>query len=190
MQYAVIAVYLSCNMPAKQAAAPAGQAVSVNNIAHNHILLALPDSANFVTHINIGKTNPTELLAFASTLKGIPYQDASTDPSFGFDCSGFVAYVFNHFDIAVPRSSVDYTYMHRQIRLSDARPGDLVLFTGTDSTVRVVGHMGIVTAHPGDTIKFIHSTSGKARGVTVTALNGYYAGRYIKTVRVFEKSNK
>lgn len=152
---------------------------------HNRILLATPDSAEHVTEIETGKTTPTELVAFANTLKGIPYKYASTDPEEGFDCSGFIAYVFNHFNIAVPRSSVDFTTVHRQISLKDARPGDLILFTGTDSTIRTVGHMGIITSQPNEAVKFIHSTSGKNKGVVETEFNGYYLGRYVKTVRVF-----
>ena len=42
---------------------------------------------------------PDSILAFAKTLIGIPYLYASTDPAKGFDCSGFITYVFNHFNI-------------------------------------------------------------------------------------------
>src|SRR5215218_2993379 len=57
--------------------------------------------------IATGTTTRQQLLAFAESLIGTPYLYASTDPSKGFDCSGFITYVFNHFDIAVPRSSID-----------------------------------------------------------------------------------
>lgn len=160
-------------------------------MAHNHILLAPPDSAGYVTHISTASITPQQLLAYADSLKGIPYSTASTDPAYGLDCSGFVACVFNHFDIAVPRSSVDYTFMHRQIPLKDARPGDLILFTGTDSTVRIVGHMGIITSPPASSLKFIHSTSGNDNeGVVETPMDGYYLSRYIKTIRVFPQNKK
>jgi hypothetical protein len=45
--------------------------------------------------------------------------------------------------------------------------------------------MGIIT-YAGDSIVFIHSTSGKAAGVTETTLNPYYMGRFMKVIRVFE----
>jgi len=160
------------------------------SIAHNHILLAPPDSAGHVTHISTGSTTPQQLLAYADSLKGIPYSAASTDPAYGLDCSGFVACVFNHFHIAVPRSSVDYTFTQRQIELKDAKPGDLLLFTGTDSTNRVVGHMGIVVSPANSAVKFIHSTSGNNKGVVVTPMDAYYIGRYIKTIRVFPQNEK
>ena len=68
--------------------------------------------------------------------------------------------------------------------VNDAKPGDLILFTGTDSTKRIVGHMGIVTENINEDIQFIHSTSGKAYGVTISPLSGYYAGRFIKVIRI------
>ena len=102
------------------------------------------DPKPFNDSINTGNTRPAELIAFAKTLIDVPYKYASTDPSEGFDCSGFITYIFNHFDIAVPRSSVGFTNMGKTIDLQNARPGDLILFTGTDSSIRVVGHMGLV----------------------------------------------
>ena len=139
--------------------------------------------------INTGNTTPAQLLAYAKTLKGIPYKYGSLKPEDGFDCSGFITYVFNHFGIAVPRSSVDFTYVNHEIPLKDARPGDLILFTGTDSIKRIVGHMGILIS-TGQEPVFIHSTSGKAYGVTETPLNTYYQGRYMKTLRVFKQDGE
>lgn len=135
--------------------------------------------------INTGDTEPEELLHFANTLVNVPYLYGSTDPKVGFDCSGFITYVFNRFNIAVPRSSVDFTNVEYEVPRHTARPGDLILFTGTDSSIRVVGHMGIITENTGDTIRFIHSSSGKANGVTISPLNGYYEGRFEKVIRIF-----
>ena len=47
---------------------------------------------------------PQKIVAFAKTLIGVPYKYCSMTHSGGFDCSGFVNYVFNHFIIVVPRS--------------------------------------------------------------------------------------
>ena len=135
--------------------------------------------------IDTKEVAPQELVAFAKTQIGVPYLYGSTDPTKGFDCSGFITYVFHYFGIAVPRSSVDFTHVGKEVPETAALPGDLILFTGTDSTEQLVGHMGIVVAGPPDTLRFIHSTSGKANGVTITPLNDYYRSRYVKTIRVF-----
>lgn len=128
---------------------------------------------------------PDSIVAFAKTLIGIPYLYASTDPRKGFDCSGFITYVFNHFNLVVPRSSVDFTNMGREIDIEKAKPGDLILFTGTDSSIRIVGHMGIIESVKDDTLRFIHSTSGKAKGVVISPLGEYYKKRFVKVIRVF-----
>jgi cell wall-associated NlpC family hydrolase len=129
--------------------------------------------------------SPDSIVSYARTLIGVPYLYACTDPAKGFDCSGFVTHVFNHFNIKVPRSSVDFTNYGREIGQDDARPGDLILFTGTDSTVRVVGHMGIVESNQNNRLTFIHSSSGKAAGVVISPLEKYYMSRFVKIIRVF-----
>ena len=135
--------------------------------------------------IETGYTTPEEVVNFAKSLIGVQYKYASDDPLNGFDCSGFISYVFNHFNIEVPRTSVAFTNVGTEVPLDAAKPGDLILFTGTDSTIRVVGHMGIIAEKRDNTLHFIHSTSGRAYGVTITPLNRYYMGRFVKIVSIF-----
>lgn len=135
--------------------------------------------------IDTKNVNPDQVLAFAKTLIGVPYRYGSTDPKQGFDCSGFITYVFNHFGVQVPRSSVEFTNVERSVPIETSRPGDLILFTGTDSSNRTVGHMGIIASNNNGNIEFIHSTSGKAYGVTISPFSAYYKGRYVKTIRIF-----
>lgn len=136
--------------------------------------------------IQTGKIKPAEIVAFANTLIGTPYRFGSIDPRVGFDCSGFITYVFNHFNIKVPRSSVEFTDVGRTIPISKARPGDIILFTGTNPTELKVGHMGIVNKIlTEDNLEFIHSSSGKAYGVTLSSLAGHYQARFVKIIRLF-----
>jgi cell wall-associated NlpC family hydrolase len=130
------------------------------------------------------KVSPEEVLAYAKTLIGTPYKYGSVDPAAGLDCSGFITHVFNHFSIQVPRSSIDFTNYGVTVNMADAMPGDLILFTGTDSLSVVVGHMGIVTDVSQPVLRFIHSTSGKAYGVTITELNAHYRKRFVKIIRI------
>ena len=133
--------------------------------------------------IATGNIHPEAIVAFAETLIGTPYKYASTDPAAGFDCSGFITYVFNHFNIKVPRSSIDFTNVGKEVSIPETKRGDIILFTGTDSTEKFVGHMGIVVGNS-DSLRFIHSSSGKVYGVTVTPLNNYYKGRFVKVIRI------
>jgi cell wall-associated NlpC family hydrolase len=123
------------------------------------------------------------IVAFAKTLIGVPYQYGSSDVSVGFDCSGFITYVFSHFGITVPRSSVEFTNLGEKIEVPASKPGDLILFTGTDAGNRVVGHMGIVTGNT-DSLRFIHATSGKQSSVTISTLGKYYEERFVKLIRI------
>ena len=163
---------------------------STNLIDSDIMIVTHPDPSIYKPgqDINTGSIKPDSIVTFGKSLVGIPYLYASSDPSKGFDCSGFITYVFNHFNIAVPRSSVDFTNIGIEILKEHAAPGDLILFTGTDSTVRIVGHMGIVESNEHSNLLFLHSTSGKAYGVTISPLKGYYEARFVKVIRVFPKT--
>ena len=153
-------------------------------------IIALPDPTIYKEgeEVKTGSTIPDSLVAFGKSLVGTPYLYASSDPENGFDCSGFITYVFNHFGIAVPRSSVEFTNVGNEIPKEFASRGDLILFTGTDSTIRIVGHMGIVESNERGNLLFLHSTSGKAYGVVISPLNGYYETRFVKVIRVFPQT--
>ncbi|WCT12501.1 C40 family peptidase [Mucilaginibacter jinjuensis] len=179
--YILVIGILSCNDP-DNASATADTNTSIDSIHHQ--------TSQPATTISTGKTQPAELISFAESLIGTPYQYGSSNPQQGLDCSGFVTYVFTHFGITVPRSSVDFTNVQREIDIADAKPGDLILFTGTDSTIRTVGHMGIIVSNINNDIAFIHSTSGKAYGVTETTLKPHYLGRYVKTIRIFPQNDR
>ncbi len=156
--------------------------------APDSIVLKKDSSAvllNFSDSIQTKNIKPFELIAFAQQWMNVKYKYASSDPAEGFDCSGFISFVFNHFNIAVPRSSVEFTNKGFAVEEAQSKPGDLILFTGTDSTIRIVGHMGIIVSNT-DSLRFIHSSSGKADGVTITALNNYYRGRFVSVRRIFK----
>ena len=125
------------------------------------------------------------LVSFAQTFKGTPYKYASANPAKGFDCSGFVMYVFNHFRISVPRSSYEYTKFGKEVDIKSARPGDVILFTGTNAQVRRVGHVGIIT-QGGNDLQFIHASSGKAYSVIETSFSPHYQKRFVKIVRILQ----
>src|SRR5688572_3047832 len=163
---------------------------SSNMIDSSITIMDLPDPTIYKQgqEINTGSIIPDSLVAFGKSLVGTPYLYASTDPAKGFDCSGFISYVFKHFGIAVPRSSVDFTDVGLEIPKEFASPGDLILFTGTDSTVKIVGHMGIVESNERGNLLFLHSTSGRAYGVVISPLNGYYETRFVKVIRIFPQT--
>lgn len=184
-------INLSCNdrvtkMENEKAGNITTATYDTQSIVKTRFITVTTDSLNKVQTetLNIPPVSREELVSFAKTLIGVPYLYASTDPSKGFDCSGFITYVFNHFSWPVPRSSVDFTNVGKQVDQLDAQPGDLILFTGTNDSIRIVGHMGIITENT-DTLKFIHSTSGRANAVTISELTEHYRKRFVKITRIF-----
>ncbi len=139
--------------------------------------------------IDVKGKHPTEVMAFAESLMGIPYVWGSTNPQVGFDCSGFITHVFSHFGINVPRSSVDFTHVGKTIDLENAKRGDIILFTGTNPQERFVGHMGLIVSNT-DSLRFIHSTSGKAKSVTISPMSKSYVTRFVKTIRIFPQNDQ
>ena len=127
------------------------------------------------------------IIAFARTQLGTEYKYGSCTPG-GFDCSGFVFYVFGHFGINLPRSSITMGEMGTDIPLERADLGDLIFFTGTSPDDPDIGHVGIVITPKGEPLEFIHSSSStKESGVKITPLTatGKYMQRFVRVKRVF-----
>lgn len=135
--------------------------------------------------INTGKVSVDELMEFSQTLIGVKYCYGSTDIKKGFDCSGFVWYVYNHFGIKTPRTSHDFTNVGKEVTLAKSRKGDLILFTGFDKNSGIVGHVGMILDNINNQVKFIHAASGNNIGVTVSTMSTYYRERFVKVNRVF-----
>lgn len=132
-------------------------------------------------------TRRDEVLKFAYQYLGTPYIYGSADPKTGFDCSGFINYVYRHFGYDVPRSSKDFLHFGREIPLENVQKGDLLIFYGTDIELREIGHIGIVARAAGAHSEFIHASSGKANGVTVSSLSSpHYTARFVKAISVLD----
>ena len=127
------------------------------------------------------------IVNFAKQLLGTPYLYGGNSQS-GFDCSGFVQYVFTHFNIPVSRTSRSYKNKGEPVKLECANPGDVILFTGTNAAIRQIGHIGIVINNAGGVIDFIHSSSSKRHfGVTITRYNASgYVKRFLKVINILK----
>ncbi|KAA9042147.1 NlpC/P60 family protein [Ginsengibacter hankyongi] len=184
-----IPVYMRCNNNFSNTNSVAGDTVNNTRVITGDSVIIKP--AILVAHGPVavpakilGNARIDSIVEFAKTLIGTRYLFGSADPLHGFDCSGFITYVFNHFRIIVPRSSIGFTNIGKEISSADSEKGDVILFTGTDSAERFVGHIGIIISNENGNIQFIHSSSGKANGVVITVLNDYYRRRFVKVVRL------
>ena len=116
------------------------------------------------------------LVGTALSLRGAPYRNGGSDPS-GFDCSGFVAYVFAQQGLFLPRTVSEQFDQGRRVHPSTLAAGDLIFF----STVAPgPSHVGIAISQD----EFVHSPSSSGV-VRVEALRAsYWASRLIGVRRV------
>ena len=160
--------------------------------SHKHIrgYRAYAESAYPPVELNTDSVSADSVIGFAKTLMGTRYRAASSNPLYGFDCSGFVSYVFKNFDVKVPRSSEEFYNAGERISMDDAKPGDVILFTGTKTHhPHSIGHVGIVFSNDGDGLKFIHSTSGKEYCVTISSMDDTYKRRFVQVVRLLKQND-
>ena len=115
------------------------------------------------------------IISSAMDYMGVPYVFGGTSP-YGFDCSGYVQYVFANAGVSLPRTA-DVQYEEgTPISTSELVAGDLVFFS---TYTYGASHVGI---YLGDN-QFIHASS--SRGVTISSLGeAYYSSRYIGARRI------
>ncbi len=110
-----------------------------------------------------------QIAQYAMSFVGSPYCWGGRDPSTGFDCSGLVWYVYQHFGIPVNRVAQDQAENGVAVSLEELQPGDILCFYSGSS---YIGHSGIYLGNG----MFIHAQNS-ATGVVVTELAGHYAER-------------
>ena len=133
-----------------------------------------------------GASPAAAIVAFAEQQLGAPYCWAGVTPAGGFDCSGFIRYVFGEFAIDVPHSTALLIDVGREVPRAAAQPGDIVVFTGTAPTSTTPGHAGIVLSAPGEPLRFIHASSARREsGVKISTVEGSgYERRFMAVRRV------
>lgn len=116
------------------------------------------------------------LISLAMQLRDIRYVRGGRDPSTGFDCSGFVRYVFAHaVGLELPTNSASQFVAGLKVDRGDMKPGDLVFFrTAGKRGQGRISHVGIYIANG----QFIHSPS-RGKTVRVDSLDeSYWAQRF------------
>ena len=123
------------------------------------IIVASGCAATRETPRHTGSAKADQIIQTAKSLIGTPYAWGGTDPRQGFDCSGYVRYVFAQNGYTLPRSTVEQTQVGQPINRKGLAPGDIVIFRLPGGGQRGL-HTGI---YLGDGV-FIHSPR---RGQTV-----------------------
>ncbi len=93
-----------------------------------------------------------KIVKLAESLRGIPYHYGGTD-IYGFDCSGFVFYLYDSFGIDIPRTAKKQGKMRYHIKFKNAKSGDILIF----KIKKKQWHSGIYV----NKRYFIHSPNGR-----------------------------
>jgi cell wall-associated NlpC family hydrolase len=169
----------AAQLPMNIVAAPLADAIPLVNPANAlaqsvlpsdpSALLGAPGQAPVDEVADLRKT----LIDLAMTLRHIRYVRGGRDPSTGFDCSGFVRYVFAHaVGLHLPSNSAAQFLAGLKVSRKDMQPGDLVFFRTAGRRGRI-SHVGIYI----DNGRFIHSPS-RGQSVRVDNLADAYWARH------------
>lgn len=123
-----------------------------------------------------------EVTGTALGLRGTPYRNGGSDPS-GFDCSGFVQWVFAQNGIQLPREVHDQYDAGQKIDLRDVQPGDLLFF---ETVSRGASHVGVAVG--GD--QFVHAPSSKGVVRIERFTASYWAMRFVGARRIATEDTK
>ncbi|WP_342542035.1 C40 family peptidase [Paenisporosarcina sp. FSL H8-0542] len=118
----------------------------------------------------------SKLVSAANNVMGTKYLRGGTTAN-GFDCSGFIGYVYNQVGVDLPRTSAGMYSTGSSVAKKNLQAGDLVFF---NTSGKGVSHVGVYIGGG----KFAHSSSSK--GVSIAKLNDpyYWGSKYIGAKRV------
>jgi cell wall-associated NlpC family hydrolase len=112
------------------------------------------------------------VVGIAMQYLGIPYRWGGASPSTGFDCSGFIMYVYAKVGVSLPHNAAMQYGYGSPVSRANLQPGDLVFFNG-------LGHNGIYIGGG----QFIHSPhTGDV--VKISSLSGWYSSTYVGARRM------
>ena len=136
-----------------------------------------------ISEFNATKEDNTpidKLINLAKSRLGDSYVYAASGPDH-FDCSGIVYYVFKENSVTIPRTSLLQSQSGKKLNRQELKRGDILSFDTHNR--KHINHSGIYFGNG----KFIHSSSGKAFGVTISELDkGFYKDKFRWGIRKIE----
>jgi len=133
---------------------------------------ALPEDVRTAEPITIQPA----VVSLALSLRGIPYRNGGSDLA-GFDCSGFVQWVFAHNGLALPREVKEQYRVGRDIETDNVKAGDLVFF---ETVSPGASHVGIALGGG----EFVHAPSSRGVVRVERYTSGYWSDRWVGARRV------
>jgi len=124
-----------------------------------------------------------KLLDYAKYFKGGKYVWGGTSPK-GFDCSGYVQYLYKKHDVNLPRTAWAQSKKGISVDINNLEKGDLLFFLTDKKRGIPVTHVGIYIGNG----EFIHAAS-KKKGIIISPItHGHYAKTFVSAKRVLHKA--
>ena len=135
--------------------------------------------------------NGNDLVSYSNKFLGMPYLWGGTTPAIlnatgkyisgGFDCSGFIQYIYKNIGINLPRTTMDQINEGVSVNIDKLKSGDLVFFMTNPALPFEVSHVGI---YIGDN-KFMHSPKSNDV-IKISKLTGYYKNKFVIGKRIIK----
>ena len=126
------------------------------------------------------------MISLGKRFMGVRYTYGGTTPT-GFDCSGFVSYLFGSYGFKISHASRELAKIGYEVNESCLQPGDLAFFKGRSTKSKEVGHVALVIKAMGDRWDIIHATVSRGIWIDHDVMNiAYYKQRFLMFRRPFQ----
>ena len=126
---------------------------------------------------SVNSFSTASFIAAAERLSGVRYQLGGDSPSTGFDCSGYVHYVFGLFRIQVPRTVAELYRAGKPATSKAIKPGDLLFFRTSGSSI---SHVALAI----NADEFIHAPGESGQVRTERLSSPYWQARFVGIRRI------
>ena len=142
----------------------------IGNWSHVRVQINGRNETGWIANSRLSRINLDlfdALLEYGQNYLGRPWTAGGNSPTAGFDCSGFIQWIYSVHDIALPRTAQQQFNSATSVTRSNARPGDLVFFEKTYNSRNRITHVGMYVGggrmlHVGSSggVQFSSATSG------------------------------
>lgn len=140
-------------------------------------------SANYVKIVDASEAasygNSSQVVEYAKQFLGYPYVYGGTSPR-GFDCSGFVKYVYANFGVTMNRTASAQMDNGTPVSMSELIPGDVVFFKKAGSSASRASHVGIYVGNG----QFIHASTSRTGVIISNMSSAYYTTGFVGARRM------
>jgi len=160
-----------------------GLIVVITNVAKSQGVSEKKDSVTIKIEANNQVLD--SIICFGKSFIGLKYKYGGYSTS-GFDCSGFLKFIFNKYGLALPKDSRSYAEFGEKIDsvdIQEIKKGDIMLFKGSNLKSKRIGHVSLVIDVNENEVLMLHSCR---RGVIIDNYldSDYYLKRFVGIRRI------